>query len=476
MGSDTEKKIRTDRVGLRDRLGRDQGGFPRIGPENSRCCRHLGTDQDSDYRTLIQTKVEKWVGGCRSVWRQSLHLHGTWPGPPSSVIARATKNDANCADREMVAHGRQTVRGIEHLFAQPNSAKGRLQGGRKCQHLGPSVQDETSSLRIHHAPMQSFDSSAAAVRAVSIRIQSVGRAGVVIGLLASASTVVRAEPAAPMDPLSVAPFRWQEILRGDLRPNSPVTEGTFLFQPVAPIGLGSNDTTLAVLAVYRHDRLTPRAGLVERDLHRFELGAPLAFRLAPDWAFELDIRGVYASSLERIYGLGFYPNLRSAVTWSLSSDFAIALHVIYTYGGLGLVPVPAMGLAWRPDPRLRIEGLLPRFVELGYRPTQRVEVFVAGHWEAGVWATTDATSGTRNLLTRQEVRAQAGLRARLFGPLGLEVSTHWVPFQELERNGDRTRPQSIDDVSLTVGIVLDRVFARALAQEAVSPSSRAHHL
>jgi len=277
-----------------------------------------------------------------------------------------------------------------------------------------------------------------------------------------AAETATAQPSpASIDPLTVAPFRWHELLRLDVRPGSPLTEGTLLTQPVAPIDVGDPSLRLAVLAAYRLDRLTGGLGVGARHLHRFELGVPVSKRLAPDWAIDLDLRAVYAGSLDGHHGEAWFPNLRVGATWSATPELATSISVVFTRGALGLLPLPAFGLAWRPTPRFRVEGLLPRFLEVAGRPADRVEVFVAGHWEALVWSTAIPTNHGRELLTRQEIRAHAGARFSVFGPLGIEVATHWTPFQQLAGGGLSTRPASLEDLSLTAALVLDRAFRRS---------------
>jgi len=231
-----------------------------------------------------------------------------------------------------------------------------------------------------------------------------------------------------VDPILHGPFQWHEAFRVDLRPRSPMTPRTLRIQPAAPL-FGSPSRNFILIGEYRYDDLEAQRELDGGPLHRGELGGIYNRRLAPDLALNVDARVVYAVDADGHHPSAWYPNLRAGVTWSPSPEVAVSGAIFWSRTMLGLIPVPLLGVYYlAPDERFRFDVLAPRYVEAGFRPLPTLEVFAMGHWETLVWSVRDRASNEgRDLLVRQEVRAQAGLRVFLFGPVGLEVSAQWIP-------------------------------------------------
>ncbi|MEM9189246.1 MAG: hypothetical protein AAGF12_08725 [Myxococcota bacterium] len=266
------------------------------------------------------------------------------------------------------------------------------------------------------------------------------------------------DPEDAVDPLLISPFQWQELLRGELRPNGALTRGSLLVAPAFPL-VAERHIAVTLLPSYRFDRLQANGITDSESLHRFELGTFIGVQISSAWALDIDLRAVYAGALDEHYSEGWYPNLRFAANWAISRDFTASISALWTRTGLGLIPVPLFGVYYHPEGvPLRIDALLPRYVEVAV-PFGNAEVFVMGHWESHVWSLTNGEA-RGDLLTRQEIRAQLGVRARVFGPLAIEISGQWIPFQQIELGSRSSSPASLDDFSLTVNVVLDKVVAR----------------
>lgn len=270
-----------------------------------------------------------------------------------------------------------------------------------------------------------------------------------------------------LDPTSGQPFRWHEILRLDLRPNSPVTRRSVVVAPASPLPLFGDDDRVAILATYRSDQLTEDvgAGLAGRTLHRFELGFPSSFRLGDRWALDLDPRIAFGGDLGGSALGVWYPWIRGGVSWRATEDLILGASVLFTRGPLGLIPVPLFSMYWRPrHSPFRIDALAPRYVETAVR-VRRVELFYAFHWETTVWGVDREEGSNEELLIRQEMRLHAGVRVCVWGPLGLEAAAQWVPWQQRELERGRTtsfgRPE---DVAATLSIVLDKLSGDSSAR------------
>ncbi|MGF1466608.1 MAG: hypothetical protein ACFCGT_10775 [Sandaracinaceae bacterium] len=303
--------------------------------------------------------------------------------------------------------------------------------------------------------------------------RALGTAALAAAFLAAAPMVAHAQVDLTDEPrpLRASPFRFHELARLDLRPLSPLTELSAVVAPVVPLGLAP-DGAGVFLASYRYDRLRPAGhdlAVQGRSLHRLEAGTPLNFLLARDWALNLDLRVVHASDLDEGHAGGWYPNVRAGVTWAATPDLSLSVAALWTRTALGLIPVPLFGVFWRPaDLPLRVEGLLPRYLEVGVPLTPTFELFTTGHWETIVWSVSSGEGSA--FLTRQEIRVQAGARARVLGPLTLEVSTHWVPFQQLGIRNRTAGAQSLDDFSVTVALLVDTVFAYDAIRGEIPPA------
>ena len=259
---------------------------------------------------------------------------------------------------------------------------------------------------------------------------------------------------------SQQPFPWLELIRFDYRARSPVTKRSFLVTPAAPLPL-PQWLSGVILFQYRNDVLAASVadGLdIGTGLHRFELGAPLSMSLDDDLRLDVDLRAIYASELDAHRASGWYPSVRIGPQWDMGGGLSLGAAVFWSRGGIGFIPVPLGSIYWRPDDLpIRIDAVLPRYVEVAYRPADRFELFSTFHWESHVWAVEGgANDTTTGFLVRQEVRLQAGLRFTAIGPIGVEVSTQWVPVQAFDFDSRQgTTYTELDDFSATVSIVLD---------------------
>lgn len=282
-------------------------------------------------------------------------------------------------------------------------------------------------------------------------------------LLASADSsesTVKAEVSTASEPVRGAdvllqPFAWQELLRTDIRPNSPLTQRTGLVNAVAPLPFFPGRT--AVLLSYRNDLLADdlRGALAPfsgRSLHAFELGLPMNLRLAKDLALNIDPRIIYNGDLEQGASNGIDGSLRVGATWRPVPELALSLAVLAQRSAS--IPVPIFGVYWRPEHgRFRIDGLLPRYAEVSVKVTKALSWFGMFHFEGNRWVTPDPRDGAQTDIRRTEIRFQSGFRTLFFGPIGVEVSGQWIPFQTLGIDGgDSIAPSSWGDVSVTASV------------------------
>lgn len=248
--------------------------------------------------------------------------------------------------------------------------------------------------------------------------------------------------------MHVGPFHWAEALRSDVRARSPFTRSTFLLAPAAPL-IRSAEQGFTVLASYRRDSLRQGIGA----LHRLEAGGLYNLRLRSDWTLNVDARAVVASDFGHREVANWFPSLRAGATWHRDQSLSVSLGALWTRTNFGLVPLPLLGVYYRPaGGRIRIDALLPRYVEVALL-AGRSEVFISGHWETLLWRT--GGDETRAFLSRMEVRAVAGLRVRLVGPLALEASAHWTPFQRLERGALQDSRTSLGDIGVSAALIID---------------------
>jgi hypothetical protein len=276
---------------------------------------------------------------------------------------------------------------------------------------------------------------------------------------AKVATESPSEPTAS-DPTAGQPFLWHELLRLDVRPSSPTTDRTFLVSPVVPLPVGPHRA--AVLALYRHDALATglldASGGVPAGMHRFEFGVPASFRLSGRFAFDADLRLVHGSDLGPSAHGGWFPWLRAGLSWRPGPDLTLGASVLWTRGALGLVPVPIFSMYWRPrNLPWRFDTLAPRYAEVAYRAHPRIELFSTFHWETLVWAVDDPSGADGAHLMRQEIRLHGGARVALWGPLGVEASAQWVPWQRVELStGSGQNFANLDDLAVTLSVVVQK--------------------
>ncbi|MEO1228030.1 MAG: hypothetical protein AAFZ18_03925 [Myxococcota bacterium] len=257
------------------------------------------------------------------------------------------------------------------------------------------------------------------------------------------------------------PFAWQELLRTDYRPLSPLTEYSNAVNAVAPLPFLPGRS--ALLFSYRHDALADDlegglAVLSGRSLHAFEVGLPMNLQIAEDWAINIDPRFIYNGDLEAGSTDGIDGSFRIGATWRPARDLALSLAVLPQVNDP--IPVPVLGVYWRPNPGFRIDALLPRYAEISANLIGDFSWFGMFHFEGRRWVTPDLTQGDEDNapqleLRRTEIRLQTGFRALVFGPIGFEVSGQWTPWQQLGIDGgDTIDPDSLDDLSVTASIGL----------------------
>jgi len=266
---------------------------------------------------------------------------------------------------------------------------------------------------------------------------------------------------APFKPAQ--PFAQLELLRFDYRGNSPITERTLIANPVLPLPFPGRSRA-ALLFLYRHDVLTESHAAqlsIPTGLHRFELGLPMSFEWTPTVSLDVDVRGIYASSLDEYRASGWFPSVRVGPTWKLTDELSLGGAIFWSRGALGFIPVPLGSIYWRPKSgRFRIDGLIPRYAELAARVAPSLEAFGMFHWQTLVWAVAPRDETPSTFLVRQEIRLQTGLRWAFLGPLRLEVSAQWVPVQGTELlDGDSQTFVRGDDFVVTTSIVLNTLWS-----------------
>jgi len=272
-----------------------------------------------------------------------------------------------------------------------------------------------------------------------------------------AQAVIEEEPDDRIDVL-LQPFAWMEFLRNDVRPESPVTRRVTLAGGAAPLPFLPGRS--ALLFSYRNDQLAGDLdgnlrGFRDTDLHAFELGLPMNLRLTEHWALNLDPRLMYNGRVNTFDDDGIDGSLRAGVAWRVHDDVVLSLTVLTRR--TAPIPLPVLGVYWRPSHgRFRIDALLPRYAEMVVGLAGTLRWFGMFHFEGQRWIASDAEDNEQAIdIRRTEIRLHSGIRWNFFGPFGIEVGAHWVPWQQL-RGTDRKAQtfRTLDDVGFTVNIGL----------------------
>ncbi|MEM7446730.1 MAG: hypothetical protein AAF355_00645 [Myxococcota bacterium] len=184
-----------------------------------------------------------------------------------------------------------------------------------------------------------------------------------------------------------------------------------------PVVAGPTHAVTAVFG-YQFERFDG-VPLVDRrlDLHRISFGLPLSLRLTQRWSLKGTPLFAYSGTMKQYdrRALLFVGYVGAAAR--LHADVSGRFGVVVLPLPRGYLPLPALGLDWRPAPTLRVHIRLPQTTEMQVLLGKRGEVFGGLYWQRSRAYLEESQSA----LYRNAIELSAGYRYPLPFDLAVEV-------------------------------------------------------